>query len=76
LKGEGTVDSLNIKSDFMKSIVSKFVTKIAKKNIGDGTDVEVKDIGAYCDEENVVVSLNIKLTTKRSNLYKILEKVL
>jgi hypothetical protein len=60
----------------MKELISKFVTKIAKKNIGEGTDIEIGDIGAYCDEENVVISLDIKLTTKRKNLYKLLEKML
>jgi hypothetical protein len=76
LKGEGTVDSLNIKSDFMKGLLSKIVTKIAKKNIGEGTGVDIADISACCNEDVVVVNLNVTLTTKCSNLYKLLEKML
>ncbi len=70
------MDELKIGSGFMKSLVSRIVTKKLRKKYGSGINMQVNKLHIYTDEKNIShVSLDIKGDIPKETLEKLLDSL-
>ena len=69
------MDELNIKSTFMRSIVSKAIAKKLKKTFGYTTDIHLNDFSTTVIDGKAHLHLDIDATMDKDELMKLLKQI-
>lgn len=69
------MDELNIKSTFMRSIVSKAIAKKLRKSFGYTTDIHLNDLSTSVIEGKTHLHLDIDVTMEKEELIKLLKQI-
>ena len=69
-------DIVSIKSNFMKSMVGKLISKMVKKSFGLSADIYVSEIAIAHDTEGVTFNLNLGGVMTEDNFKSLLMKLL
>lgn len=69
--------NLNFNSVFGQRIVSRIISRIAKKKFGCDVDVQISDLQLYetADDKHVCLSANFKLSVVKNDVDKLVNMV-
>lgn len=66
------MDEMVIKSSYMSRILSKIVTKFLKKKLGKEVEIQVKELKANIDNNDIHADLTVHVTMSKGSLLAIL----
>lgn len=69
------MDSMQIKSAFMRYVISMALTRYIKKKFGPDIAIDVQNIDASFDGDNVTANLNLAIVMDKNEVSKLLAKI-
>ena len=69
------MDEMTIKSSFMRTIISKLLDRIVKKNLGYDANIILNGLTVRITDEKANVHVDADVTVSKDELTKILQKV-
>lgn len=70
------MDEMNIKSNFTKDLIAKAICKIVKSKLGIEAKLDLGDLVVRIGDTDAIVMLSLGATVPKSELPKIMSKVL